>query len=110
MLFVDAAFVFLVFLLSIPGITGYFASSYGRSFWLWFFLAIALPIVANLVLAVIIRKDIKRQKKLDLAYDNMTRYEDEQMSNQISRSLFGIENEEDLPPYPTLKEKNKHQQ
>ena len=44
-----AAFLAIIFFL--PLITGYAAHSYGRSFWIWFGLAMILPVVSLFVLA-----------------------------------------------------------
>ncbi|GAA4495305.1 hypothetical protein GCM10023172_06840 [Hymenobacter ginsengisoli] len=57
MLFVDMLFVMVVGLSFIPIMTGYCASSRGRSFWLWFALGWLLPIISFLLLFALIARD-----------------------------------------------------
>ena len=54
------AIPFLLLPLLMPLITGTMAVGYGRKFWPWFFLAIPLPFIANIILLCL---DDKRAKK-----------------------------------------------
>jgi hypothetical protein len=45
------AFPFLLLPLILPFIAGQMAKSFGRKFWPWFFIAIPLPLIANIILA-----------------------------------------------------------
>ncbi|MEQ9437458.1 MAG: hypothetical protein RIG62_00365 [Cyclobacteriaceae bacterium] len=77
----DIAFFALAFLFAIPAVTGYFAYSHGRSFWLWFSLGCLLPIISNIILALLCWKKALKEKQQKV--DNMTRYEDEYMQREI---------------------------
>lgn len=57
MLFVDMLFVVAVAISFIPILTGYCAHSRGRSFWLWFVLGWALPLVSFFLLFALIARD-----------------------------------------------------
>ncbi len=57
---IDVAVLMLAFLLSIPAITGYFAHSYGKSFWGWFAIGCLLPVIAQVLLAFLCYKEAKR--------------------------------------------------
>ena len=82
---IDIAFLLLAFLLSIPAITGYFAYSYGRSFWRWFAIGCFFPVVAQVVLALLCRKEVLKEQRRKSVF--ISRYEDEQMHRQISEIL-----------------------
>lgn len=79
---IDIAFIFFLFLLSIPAVTGYFAYSHGKPFWKWFLIGCIIPILANFVIAYICRKEALKAKKRNSA--GMSRYEDEWMKDYIS--------------------------
>lgn len=82
---IDVALLMLAFLLAIPAITGYFAYSHGRSFWLWFAIGCCLPVVANFILAFVCRKEVlKAQKRKQVS---LTRFEEEAMEQQIEETL-----------------------
>lgn len=57
MLFIDMLLATVVAISFIPIMTGYCAASRGRSFWLWFALGWALPIVSFLLLFALIARD-----------------------------------------------------
>ena len=81
----DIAFFVLAFFFAVPAITGYFAYSHGRSFWLWFSIGCLLPIISNVLLAILCWKSAYKEKKRKV--DNMTRYEDEYMQKEISQII-----------------------
>lgn len=58
----DFLFVGIAFYLAIPGVAGYCAKSYGRSFWKWFIFGMFLPIITHFVLYLYIVNDIKKKK------------------------------------------------
>lgn len=69
---VDFIIVALAFYFSIPLVAGYFARSYGRSFWLWFVISTFLPIITHFILFFMVYSDeyilskkrlTKREKK-----------------------------------------------
>ena len=65
MLFIDMLLAMVVAISFIPIMTGYCASSRGRSFWLWFALGWALPIVSFLLLfALIAREELDPGRRL----------------------------------------------
>ncbi len=76
---IDLAFVGIFFLLAIPTVTGYFAYSYGLSFWRWFALGCFLPIIANILLLFLVKS-----QKQDV---QLTRYEDEYMDQLIEETF-----------------------
>lgn len=82
---VDIALLMLAFFLAIPAVTGYFAYSHGRSFWLWFAIGCCLPVVAHFILAVVCRKEVQEAKRRKQA--PLTRYEEEVMQQQIKELL-----------------------
>jgi hypothetical protein len=60
-----SVFGFLVVFATLPLLTGYCAASYGRSFWLWFALGWALPILSFLLLfALIARRYLNQGERL----------------------------------------------
>ena len=85
---IDLALVMLAFLLSIPAITGYFAHCYDRSFWKWFAIGCFFPVIAQVVLAFLCYKDVKKEQRRPSLF--ISRYEDEQMHQQIDRVLRQI--------------------
>lgn len=84
-MFIDIGLLILAFFLAIPAVTGYFAYSYGRSFWIWFFIGCFLPIISYVLLALLYRRAPK--SKRDDIYREMTRFEDEYMEAHIKASL-----------------------
>ncbi|MFT6962000.1 MAG: hypothetical protein ACJAWV_001724 [Flammeovirgaceae bacterium] len=52
-MFIDIALAILLFFLSIPVISGYYAYTHGRSFWLWFVIGTFLPVVSYFILALL---------------------------------------------------------
>jgi len=62
----DFLIVAIAFYLSIPAVVGYTASSYGRSFWKWFGIGMALPIISHIILYILISKDIKKKKLITM--------------------------------------------
>lgn len=42
----------------LPMIAGLMARTYGRSFWCWFFIAIPLPLIANIILLCLPDKSV----------------------------------------------------
>ena len=85
LMLIDIALLMLAFLLAIPAITGYFAYSHGRSFWLWFAIGCCLPVVANFILAIVCRKEVLRAQKRKQV--PLTRYEEEAMRQEIEATL-----------------------
>ena len=57
MLFIDMLLALLVAISFIPIMTGYCASSYGRSFWLWFALGWLLPVASFFLLFALIARE-----------------------------------------------------
>lgn len=78
----------LAFLFAIPAVTGYFAYSHGRSFWLWFLIGCFLPIIANFIIAYLCRKEAIKARKRKLA--DLSRYEDESMAKYIRDLVAGL--------------------
>ena len=82
---IDIAVLMLAFLLSIPAITGYFAHSYGKSFWLWFAIGCFFPVIAQVVLACLCHKEAKKELRRRSVF--ISRYEDERMEQEIGQLL-----------------------
>lgn len=82
-MFVDFVLVLMLFFLSIPTITAYFAYSYGLSFWKWFMIGCCLPLFANILLICRV-KNYEKIRKWD---PKLTRYEDEYMNKLIGESF-----------------------
>jgi hypothetical protein len=61
----DLLFFGFLFWLSIPLVCGYYASTRGRSFWLWFFLGAFLPVLSYLILAFLPDQSKPSLKELD---------------------------------------------
>lgn len=77
----DIALFGLAFLFAIPAITGYFAYSHGRSFWLWFGLGCFLPFISNIILAILCWKAARKEERRRVG--TMTRYEDRYMQQEL---------------------------
>ena len=86
----DFIFVAIAFYLAIPGVAGYCARSYGRSFWKWFAIGTFLPVITHLILYFYIRRDIKEKKLISM----LKKEEIEYMESQI-KELGG---DQLLPP------------
>lgn len=84
-MFIDLALVVLVFLLSIPAITAYFAYSHGRSFWFWFGIGCVLPVLANFIIIYLCRNDAIKAEKRKIP--DLSRYEDEWMKEYINHII-----------------------
>lgn len=78
---IDIALFGLAFLFAIPAITGYFAYSHGRSFWLWFILGCFFPFISNIVLATLCWKAARKEERRRVGI--MTRYEDHYMQREV---------------------------
>jgi 4-hydroxybenzoate polyprenyltransferase len=83
-MFVDFALVLMLFFLAIPTMTGYFAYSYGLSFWKWFIIGCFLPLFANILLIY----RVKNYEKIRKEGLKLTRYEDEYMNKLIGESFL----------------------
>lgn len=57
MLFLDMIMAVAVAISFVPILTGYCASSYGRSFWLWFVLGWVLPFASFMILFALIARE-----------------------------------------------------
>jgi len=62
----DFLLIGIAFYLTIPGVAGYCAKSYGRSFWKWFLSGLIFPIITHLILYLLIVRDIKRREIITL--------------------------------------------
>lgn len=62
----DFVIIVAALYVSIPLVAGYFAYSYGRSFWFWFALSAILPVISHLVLGGLIIWDEKHTKNHEL--------------------------------------------
>ena len=54
---VDLVLAVAAFYFMIPLVAGYFAHSYGRSFWLWFTISTFLPIITHFILIGLVYYD-----------------------------------------------------
>jgi len=52
-MFIDFALVGLVAALMIPTLSGYYAYTHGRSFWLWFAFGLLLPVISYIILLLL---------------------------------------------------------
>ncbi|MEM9339024.1 MAG: hypothetical protein AAGA66_09870 [Bacteroidota bacterium] len=78
---IDFILVALAFYFSIPLIAGYFAKSYGRSFWVWFTISTFLPIITHFILFFLVYSDERI-----LAKNRLTKREKKE-SNKLIREL-----------------------
>lgn len=62
----DIVLGLLAILFAFPTLTGYFAHSYGRSFRLWFVLAMVLPLVSWFLLTFLSWRQEEKEKKRKL--------------------------------------------
>ncbi|MEM6844344.1 MAG: hypothetical protein AAF944_05780 [Bacteroidota bacterium] len=81
----DIALLGLAFLFAVPAITGYFAYSHGRSFWLWFTLGCFLPFIANIILAVLCWRTAHKEERRRVGV--MSRYEAGCMQSEIKEAM-----------------------
>jgi hypothetical protein len=51
-------------ILFMPTITGYMATSHGRSFWRWFAIGCVLPYVSLLIITCVVYRDQRRGRNL----------------------------------------------
>ncbi|TRX51195.1 hypothetical protein FNH22_24695 [Fulvivirga sp. M361] len=87
----DFFLVGLAFYLSIPAVVGYFAYSYGRSFWLWFTLGTFLPIVSHIILVVLVTLDERKT-----AHNELNRREEAEAGRMVKSLLKTLEEERKL--------------
>lgn len=80
---IDIVLAAVAFYFSIPLIAGYFAYSYGRSFWLWFIIGTFLPVITHLVLFAVVYLDEKATAK-----DKLNRRERVE-SERLVKDLIG---------------------
>ena len=83
----DFLFVGIAFYLAIPGVAGYCAKSYGRSFWKWFIIGMFFPIITHFVLYVYIVRDIKKKKLIALLKAEEIEYMDYQISELTDNKI-----------------------
>lgn len=86
-MFLDILFALFAFYLMIPFVAGYFAYSYGRSFWLWFCIASVLPVVSHFLLVFLIYWDEK-----NCPVHRLSRREEADMSKLIKKVFMEMEN------------------
>ncbi|MEO0330363.1 MAG: hypothetical protein AAF223_01580 [Bacteroidota bacterium] len=91
----DIALFGLAFLFAIPAITGYFAYSHGRSFWLWFVLGCFLPFISNIILAILCWQTARKEERRQVGV--MTRYEASYMQSEITEMIQPQPKTEDNP-------------
>ncbi|GEM_PF-3545512 len=91
----DIALFGLAFLLAIPAITGYFAYSHGRSFWLWFTLGCVLPFISNIILAILCWKVARKEERRRVG--TLTRFEDGYMGLEITKVVKAQPRHQDNP-------------
>ncbi|MCA6074493.1 hypothetical protein [Fulvivirga sedimenti] len=63
---VDIVLAIVAFYLMIPLVAGYFAYSYGRSFWLWFAISTFLPVITHFILIALVYYDEETTAKTEL--------------------------------------------
>jgi len=91
----DIALFGLAFFLAIPAISGYFAYSHGRSFWLWFTLGCLLPFVSNIILAILCWKEARKEERRRV--DPMSRFEDHYMQLEVTKIIKNQPRHQDNP-------------
>lgn len=96
---IDLALLGFAFFFTVPAVAGYFAYSYGRSFWVWFILGCFLPIIFHILLALLCSR--KATSRKNYIFSELTRYEDEYMHAQIKASLLSSLGKEPLPDSKT---------
>jgi hypothetical protein len=94
---IDFVLFWLAFLLMIPIISGYYAYTHGRSFWLWFFIGCILPVFSYFILL--------------LLPDKKDKYEEELHQLRVDLGILGVKPEasySDSPLKKLLKKKSKN--
>ncbi|MEJ2005452.1 MAG: hypothetical protein P8X57_10905 [Cyclobacteriaceae bacterium] len=79
---VDLLLAVVCFYFMIPLVAGYFAHSYGRSFWLWFGISTFLPIITHFILIALVYYDesrtrpdhLNRRERVDQLFNNTFRF------------------------------------
>ena len=87
----DFFLVGLAFYFSIPTIVGYFAYSYGRSFWLWFILGTFLPVISHVILVALVVWDERKT-----AHNKLNRREEAEAERLVKSLLKTVEEERKL--------------
>lgn len=80
---VDFLLFGLIFYLSIPAVAGYVASSYGRSFWLWFTISCFLPVITHVILYAVLSLDSKPKR----SKNGLSTIEDKKMNSLIGEAM-----------------------
>ncbi|MGK7397570.1 MAG: hypothetical protein ACNS62_23535 [Candidatus Cyclobacteriaceae bacterium M3_2C_046] len=96
-MFLDILLILAVFYLSIPALAGYFAASYGKSFWFWFFYGLIFPVIAHFHLLLYISFEERRVQK----QFHMSLQEERHMDQLIKSTIreIGGEPEKTEQPY-----------
>ena len=89
---IDIVLAAAAFYFSIPLIAGYFAYSYGRSFWLWFTISTFFPIVTHFVLFTLVFLDEKATSKNKL--NRRERAESDKLVKDLIQSMPELKNKE----------------
>ncbi|MEM7549655.1 MAG: hypothetical protein AAF363_08270 [Bacteroidota bacterium] len=84
----------LAFYLSFPLVAGYFAHSYGRSFWLWFAIGCFLPVISYGILLLAIHLDERKTKK-----DELSKGERAESERLVRNLILEVERERELTEY-----------
>lgn len=82
---IDIILAGAAFYFSIPLIAGYFAYSYGRSFWLWFTISAFFPIITHFVLFGLVFLDERATAKNRL--NRRERAESERLVKDLLKSM-----------------------
>ena len=82
---VDIVLAIAAFYFSIPLIAGYFAYSYGRSFWLWFAISTFLPIITHFILFTLVYLDERTTSKSKL--NRRERVESDRLVKELIESI-----------------------
>ncbi|MEM6361597.1 MAG: hypothetical protein AAGA64_03045 [Bacteroidota bacterium] len=82
---VDIVLAVAAFYFSIPLIAGYFAYSYGRSFWLWFTISTFFPIITHFILFTLVYMDERVTAKDKL--NRRERAESDQLVKDLIESI-----------------------
>ncbi len=87
---VDIVLAVVAFYFSIPLIAGYFAYSYGRSFWLWFTISTFLPIITHFILFILVYMDERVTAKNKL--NRRERAESDRLVKELIDSVPEVKN------------------
>jgi len=82
---VDLVLAVVAFYFMIPLVAGYFAHSYGRSFWLWFTISTFLPIITHFILIALVYIDEHATK--DDQLNRRERAESERIVKELIDSI-----------------------